>query len=64
MGPKLAIALPANLPDCAGDSPIAQPDADSLSAAATVQTAYRRSTSQLQPGALPESMIHLRENQS
>jgi len=28
MGPKLAIALPANLPDCAGDSPITQPDAD------------------------------------
>jgi len=33
MGPKLAIALPANLPDCAGDSPIAQPDADRLSTA-------------------------------
>lgn len=34
MGPKLAIALPANLPDCAGDSPIAQPDADRQSTAA------------------------------
>jgi hypothetical protein len=34
MGPKLAIALPANLPDCAGDSPFAQPDADRLSTAA------------------------------
>jgi hypothetical protein len=28
MGPKLAIAPPANLPDCAGNSPITQPDAD------------------------------------
>ena len=28
MGPKLAIALPANLPDCAGNSPITQLDAD------------------------------------
>jgi hypothetical protein len=28
MNPKLAIALPANLPDCAGNSPIAQPDAE------------------------------------
>ena len=34
MGPKLAIALPVNLPDCAGDSPIAQPDADCLRTAA------------------------------
>ncbi len=52
MGPKLAIALPANLPDYAGDSPIAQPDTDNLSAAAAVQPAYRRGTSQPQPGAL------------
>jgi hypothetical protein len=52
MDPKLAIALLANLPDCAGDSPIAQPDADRLSTAAAVQAAYRQGTSQPQPGAL------------